>query len=193
MRNSSGESSKTYHLKNNMFYQFSQNNSWGSFIENDNVWEYVFIEAASSEEANDKAESIGIYFDGCETESDCECCWDRWFRQYRGEKGITFPYKYEVREILTSSQNNQSEKYATQKKVLEKYWQEAYHTFTWSDAGIAWWSQFSGTLTFKTPEEYAGYLMNSNSFRFSTRSDSSVKIYYSRSSTPVVIRPNTKS
>ena len=63
-----------------MFYTYSQNNSGGSFdIDAENgLAHYVIIEADSMEEANEKATSIGIYFDGVEDGMDCECCGDRW-------------------------------------------------------------------------------------------------------------------
>ena len=62
-----------------MFYQFKQNNSGGNFVENEKVAQFVIIEANDHNHANEIAESIGIYFDGCEKELDCECCGDRWY------------------------------------------------------------------------------------------------------------------
>jgi hypothetical protein len=61
-----------------MFFTFSQNNSGGGFDfdETAGISEYVIVEAATAEEANERAESIGLYFDG---EGDCECCGDRWY------------------------------------------------------------------------------------------------------------------
>lgn len=38
----------------------------------------VIIEAKTAEQADDKAQEIGIYFNGCEEEIDCPCCGDRW-------------------------------------------------------------------------------------------------------------------
>lgn len=61
-----------------MFYEFDQNNSGGRFIVNDKVTVSVFIEADSPEEANQKAQDIGIYFFGTDSGKDCECCGDRW-------------------------------------------------------------------------------------------------------------------
>jgi len=61
-----------------MFYLFNQNNSGGSFVCNDKLTCYTIIEAETPESANEKAESLGIYFDGCNSGSDCECCGDRW-------------------------------------------------------------------------------------------------------------------
>ena len=76
-----------------MFYTFSQNNSGGDFIINDKVAEWVIIEADSADEANDIAEGVGIYFDGCENGYDCDCCGDRWYRQYDDE-GTETPQIY---------------------------------------------------------------------------------------------------
>lgn len=62
-----------------MFYCYNQNNSGGSFVSNDSVAHYVFIEADSANEADDRAEDIGIYFNGVKNYRDCECCGDRWY------------------------------------------------------------------------------------------------------------------
>ena len=63
-----------------MFYTYRQNNSGGIFVVNDNVTHYVIIEANSPSEADERAQSIGIYFDGVEEQWDCSCCGDRWHR-----------------------------------------------------------------------------------------------------------------
>lgn len=65
----------------NKFYSFNQNNSGGSFSvsEKDGISEYVIIEATSAENANNIAEGIGIYFNGCNEGMDCSCCGDRWY------------------------------------------------------------------------------------------------------------------
>jgi hypothetical protein len=68
-----------------MFYTFVQNNSFGTFVEDDNLDEFVIIEAESADEANHIAESIGIYFDGVEKGIDCPCCGDRWYEVSDGE------------------------------------------------------------------------------------------------------------
>lgn len=63
------------------FYTFNQNNSGGSFLKDDTtgLTHYVCIEAMDADKANEKAESIGIYFNGCEYGMDCGCCGDRWY------------------------------------------------------------------------------------------------------------------
>lgn len=79
-----------------MFFTYNQNNSGGSFTY-DKVWgisEYVIIEADSADEANDIAEGIGLYFDGCADGMDCECCGDRWYRAWDDEDGEDEPSVY---------------------------------------------------------------------------------------------------
>lgn len=68
-------------MKTTKFYSFSQNNSGGSFSksETDGISEYVIIEAENAKKANDRAEEIGIYFNGCNEGVDCDCCGDRWY------------------------------------------------------------------------------------------------------------------
>lgn len=62
------------------FYLFYQNNSFGRFEESEEggISIYVIIEAGNAQDADGRAESIGIYFDGCESGIDCPCCGDRW-------------------------------------------------------------------------------------------------------------------
>lgn len=64
------------------FFSFDQNNSGGSFVKDDSagISEYVIIEANDSQHANRRAEDIGLYFNGCDTGNDCECCGDRWYQ-----------------------------------------------------------------------------------------------------------------
>lgn len=71
-----------------MFYNFHQNNSGGIFIIDDRVGKYVIIEADNSNDANEKAKKIGIYFDGCRKGEDCSCCGDRWYEVYGNSKDM---------------------------------------------------------------------------------------------------------
>jgi hypothetical protein len=64
------------------FFHFSQNNSGGSFDINETVAHHVIIEAHSAKEANARAEDVDIYFNGCDTGADCNCCGDRWYQAY---------------------------------------------------------------------------------------------------------------
>jgi hypothetical protein len=76
-----------------MFYTYYQNNSGGRWTNDDNVNQYVIIEAESAELANEKAETIGIYFEGVNRGRDCECCGDRWDRA-RETEGTKTPTIY---------------------------------------------------------------------------------------------------
>lgn len=75
-----------------MFFCYYQNNSGGSFDYNENLAGVVCIEAASACEANSKAETIGIYFEGVWTGRDCDCCGDRWTA---AENGHSEPLYYD--------------------------------------------------------------------------------------------------
>jgi hypothetical protein len=44
-----------------MFYQFTQNNSGGSFLVNEKVGHYVIIEADSADQANELAQKKPVY------------------------------------------------------------------------------------------------------------------------------------
>lgn len=75
------------------FFEFHQNNSGGSFDIDDergigvNVW----IEALNAADANDRAERLGIYFNGCSDGRDCDCCGDRWSAQWSDDRGSDKP------------------------------------------------------------------------------------------------------
>lgn len=60
------------------YFEFTQTNSGGFYISDDNVAISVIIEAEDFDKAIDKALDIGIYFNGVENEYDCSCCGDRW-------------------------------------------------------------------------------------------------------------------
>lgn len=66
------------------FYTFNQNNSGGSFDHDPEagIGYAVAIEALSPADAENRAEDIGIYFDGCADGLDCDCCGDRWSALY---------------------------------------------------------------------------------------------------------------
>jgi hypothetical protein len=74
------------------FFEFDQNNSGGSFDIDDKrgIGPVVWIEATDVDGACDRAEDLGIYFNGCEDGRDCSCCGDRWYRPWR-EDGSAAP------------------------------------------------------------------------------------------------------
>lgn len=65
-----------------MFFTYDQNNSGGDFVTNPakGISHFVIVEADSHDDANAKAERLGLYFDGVAASTDCECCGDRWYR-----------------------------------------------------------------------------------------------------------------
>ena len=75
------------------YFHFRQNNSGGSFDIDDKVAHHVIIQAHSATEANRLAVDVGIYFDGCESGSDCSCCGDRWYESW--DAGDATPLIYD--------------------------------------------------------------------------------------------------
>lgn len=66
------------------WFRYRQNNSGGYFTE---PARKVYIQAQDENDANDIAEENGLYFNGCESGSDCDCCGDRWGYPYDDEGG----------------------------------------------------------------------------------------------------------
>lgn len=73
------------------FFEFSQNNSGGSFKVDDEVCHRVIIEAANAEIATAIATSKGIYFNGVADGVDCDCCGDRWHELWGDDEALDFP------------------------------------------------------------------------------------------------------
>lgn len=63
---------------------------WWMFVQNNPGGVYkgpamiVMVNAETASQANDKAEDVGVYFDGVATHDDCACCGDRWDKMYFG-------------------------------------------------------------------------------------------------------------
>jgi hypothetical protein len=57
------------------WFSYRQNNS-GGFL--DGPAQYVYIQAKNENEADGIAELNGLYFNGVEKGTDCDCCGDRW-------------------------------------------------------------------------------------------------------------------
>jgi hypothetical protein len=74
-----------------MFYEYRQNNTFGTFTINMDVNVHVIIEASSVKQANERAESVGLYFDGCADGMDCPCCGDRWYATWDQDEGDEVP------------------------------------------------------------------------------------------------------
>ena len=73
------------------FFHFHQNNSFGLFKGPAN---HVVVEAENASDANDRAQTVGVYFDGCDDGLDCLCCGNRWSRQWSDATGDDVPMVY---------------------------------------------------------------------------------------------------
>lgn len=87
------------------FYTFNQNNSGGWFDheELEGIGHYVVVEATDANHALDRAERIGLYFNGCDTGRDCPCCGDRWSDFQRDEDGTDSPEVYGEKYVACES------------------------------------------------------------------------------------------
>lgn len=66
------------------FFTYRQNNSGGTFDfgKEAGISVTVIIEAPSAQAADDRAEQIGLYFNGVDAGLDCDCCGDRWSQSW---------------------------------------------------------------------------------------------------------------
>lgn len=70
------------------WYCFRQNNSGGSFIVNDSLGHYLFVQERSAEAANQYAERV------CDDSDYCPCCGPRWDIDVSTEDGYDEPHVY---------------------------------------------------------------------------------------------------
>lgn len=94
------------------FYSFNQNNSGGSFTfdKKKGISHFVIIEAESEEQAVSKAETIGLYWDGCDNGIDCHCCGDRWSKYWVQSSDTPKIYEQDVSEGIFKSSRQWMEK-----------------------------------------------------------------------------------
>jgi hypothetical protein len=64
-----------------MFFIYRQSNTGGELIRNQEVDDYVIIEASRAVFADAVAEESGLYFGELRL-PDCPCCGERWSRQF---------------------------------------------------------------------------------------------------------------
>lgn len=86
------------------WFHFAQNNSGGYFIVNDVVAEDVFIQAASAEEASQRA--VKLFEPYSEY---CECCGERW-SYYMNDDGYDVPTMYDtpITDVRASTYHKQA-------------------------------------------------------------------------------------
>lgn len=146
------------------WFVFDQNNSGGSFVVNDKVCHRLFIEADSFDNAVEKAEELGCYWNGVDEGIDCPCCGDRWYKwedtidldEYNNEG-----YRVGVYD-KANAKTRWNKKYGKYEVIEEPTWQEEY--------GIG---EYTGKIRFRNVEEYAQYLADEYGW---TTPD--VRIYY---------------
>lgn len=133
------------------FYEFDQNNSGGYFEVNDNVCHRLFIEANSFEEAVNKAESLGCYWNGVENGFDCPCCGDRWYKN----DDIVDIERY-------SSEGYEVSVYDGIYKNTREEWYKRYGKYEIMEEPKMINNQYStsffGKIRFKNIEEFAQYM-----------------------------------
>ena len=129
-----------------MFYQFDQNNSYGRFDVDENVCHRLFIEADSIEEATDKAESLGCYWDGVAKGIDCPCCGDRW---YSGDEVNLKKYTTEGCSVWEHNEKTWVKKYGRYNIIEKPKFVQDYAL-----------KRYEGKIILKNIEEYAQFLAN---------------------------------
>ena len=128
-----------------MFYQFDQNNSYGVFDVTETLCHRLFIEADNQEEAIEKAEELGCYWDGVEKGIDCPCCGDRW-HEYCDEVDLdTINAKGWL--VSANSKDKWEEKFGKYQVIQEPYVVKG-----------RLYNCFDGRITFRNIEEYAQVL-----------------------------------
>lgn len=132
------------------FYEFSQNNTGGSFVTNDKLCHRIFIEATTESEAVQKAEDLGCYWNGVNDGNDCPCCGDRWYASpdeidlSRWQKD---GYTVGVYDHYKNAEKLWFEKFGQYPRIEEPKWRTQYGS-----------RKFEGKIFFNTVEEYAQYL-----------------------------------
>ena len=127
------------------FYEFSQNNSGGSFITDNNLCHRLLIEATTYEGAIKKAKEMGVYFDGCETGQDCSCCGDRWYEpndkkfpltygSFTEEEALKYGKAYNAKIAPSKSKNQYgNRKYDVIFETPESYMQYVADFYGWTN------------------------------------------------------------
>ena len=147
------------------FFKYSQNNSGGNFHVDDKICHNVIIEAESASEADDIAESLGCYFDGCSTGRDCSCCGDRWSKQWNDD-GINLE-KLKNEGYVVSAYNSIGD--------AKSRWDEKYRKYNVLEEPklSSRYACYEGKISFNNIEEYIQFLANEHGW---TTPDA--RIYY---------------
>lgn len=141
-------------MNNLKWFEFSQNNSGGSFIINDKVCHRLFIEAESFSDAVEKAEDLGCYWNGVAEGRDCPCCGDRWDKWNDNpidiEKYKTEGFTVSIYDGIYRNTINEWEKKYRRYEVIKEPEFETRCSIR----------SYVGKIRFNNIEEYAEYLAN---------------------------------
>lgn len=155
------------------FYEFYQNNSGGRLYVDDKLCHRLYIEADSYEQARKMAVSFGVYFDGCESGIDCDCCGDRWHDR---EHKVEFP-KEEVMDVYTLD-------FFDKPKDYKKEWFDKYGKYKRMDEPKEYESKYSrsskfGTkIMFENIEEYAQHIADEYGYSGDDENAPDSRIFY---------------
>lgn len=134
------------------WYCFNQMNSGGYFVVNNKVCHRLFIEAESFDDAVEKAEELGCYWDGVSKNIDCPCCgnrWDKWDDDPVDlEKYKTEGYVVNVYDGISGGAKDLWEKKYRKYEVIKE------PEFVSEGFG----KNYVGKIRFNNIEEYAQYL-----------------------------------
>ena len=128
------------------FYEFEQNNSGGTLIQNKKLCHRLFIEARTQQKAEEKAIRMGVYYDGVADGEDCACCGDRWSKPDE----LIFPYRY------SSFDKKEAE------EITDKY-KTDYGKTTWNYGNTRNPDPTKYDVIFRDIESYAQYLTDNYS------------------------------
>ena len=133
------------------FYEFSQNNSGGTFTVDDDLCGRLIIEADSPEDAISKAEDLGCYWDGVAKGIDCPCCGDRWYRnpdEVNIEKYATEGYDVYIHDgIYSDTVAEWNRRYGKYAVVSKPKFKTLYRSRV-----------YSGKIRFRSIKEYAQFM-----------------------------------
>lgn len=134
-----------------MFYEFSQNNSGGSFVVDDKLCHRLVIEADNEEEAILMAEDLGCYWNGVAKGIDCPCCGDRWY-----------PSAHEINLLKLASDGYRVSIYDGIYPDTVAEWNKRYGKYKVVEAPefqtLSISRSYTGKIYFNNIEEYVQYL-----------------------------------
>ena len=73
-----------------MWFEYDQSNPGGSYLSD--MPRTVLVEGKDADDADSRAEEVGVYFEGIDSGRDCSCCNDRWSRAYDDNEGRESAY-----------------------------------------------------------------------------------------------------